>query len=144
MRAKRNADLPLITLFAATLSASASAPPITASWINPKSSVIVRIAPCGAALCGRVTWASTKAQADAQRGGTARLIGTLLMEDFEADGPGSWRGRLFVPDIQQTAEATMRRTGPNSIEIRGCGLGGLVCKSQSWRRSSAVKRKRER
>ena len=42
--------------------------PIASEWRNPSNSVHVRIDRCDGQLCGIVTWASPKAQADAQRG----------------------------------------------------------------------------
>ncbi len=95
----------------------------------------MRIAACGGgAWCGRVTAASAKAQADALAGSGQRLIGTMLMRDFRADGDGGWQGTLIIPDIRQTAEATLRLSGRRAIEVTGCGMGGLVCKTQVWTR----------
>ncbi len=112
-----------------------AASPIEGNWTNPKHSVTVRIAPCGAqALCGRVVSASAQARADAADGGTARLIGTQLMSDLVQTGERSWHGTIFVPDVNRTAEADIRQTGPRSIEVEGCAMGGLLCKSQTWTR----------
>ena len=105
------------------------------TWTNPRHSVTLRIAACGGgAWCGRVTAASAKAKADALAGSGQPLMGTMLMRDFRADGDGGWRGTLIIPDIRQTAEATMRLSGRRAIEVTGCGMSGLVCKTQIWTR----------
>ena len=128
-------------LFTAPAVAAPGASPLAGQWTNPKHTVTVRIAACGrGAYCGRVTAASAKAKADALKGSGRALIGTELMRDFRPDGAGGWRGTLYVPDVRQTADATMRKVGRNSIEVRGCGLGGLVCKTQMWTRVAAKRR----
>ena len=111
------------------------------TWTNPKHSVTVRIAACGGGVwCGRVTAASAKAKADALAGSGRPLVGATLMQDFRADGGGGWKGTLIIPDIRQTAEATMRLAGRGAIEIKGCGMGGLVCKTQVWTRVGGKRR----
>ncbi len=107
---------------------------IAGYWTNPKETVAIRLAPCGHALCGRVIWASPSAMDDARRGGTADLVGTEIMRDMVAGQPGEWHGRIFVPDLNQTARAKLRLMGPNEIRVTGCRMGGLVCKTQIWRR----------
>lgn len=108
---------------------------ITGDWTNPKETVAIRIALCGEALCGRVIWAAQSARDDARRGGTPELVGTEILRGFVADGPNIWRGRVFVPDLGQTARARLRQNGPDEIQVSGCRLVGLVCKSQIWRRA---------
>ena len=103
-------------------------------WRNPRGSVIVSVAPCGEALCGVVQWASDAAKADARRGGTQQLVGTEVLSRFTATGPGRWRGRLFVPDLNRRPKAEMRLVGPDQLKVTVCGAGGLLCKSQLWKR----------
>ena len=120
-----------------------AASPIEGSWTNPKRNVTVRIAPCGGgAYCGRVTAASAEARADAAAGGTPRLVGTRLISDLVPTGEDSWRGTIFVPDVNRTADAEVRQTGPRSIEIEGCAMRGLLCKSQIWTRVAGPARRR--
>lgn len=108
---------------------------ITGDWTNPRETVGIRIAPCGDALCGRVIWAAQTARDDARRGGTPELVGIEILRGFVADGPNSWRGRIFIPDLGQTAGARLKQNGPDEIQVSGCRLVGLVCKSQRWRRA---------
>ena len=102
-------------------------------WTNESGSVVVLIAPCGTdAVCGTVKWASEKARADAQRGGTMSLIGTSLLTDFVPGARGRWRGTLFVPDLNKRSKAELERLDDDRIRIRGCAVGRLICKSQVW------------
>lgn len=135
----------LATLAAATLAAvplatasagdAAPAGLIASEWHNPSNSVHVRIDRCGATqLCGTVTWASAKAQADARRGGTQNLIGTRLFQGMEPAGAGKWRGKVFVPDIRRTFSGTVAFNGTDKMVGKGCVLFGAICKSQTWSR----------
>lgn len=117
------------------VAASATAAPSPIGiWRNGGDSVRIRIARCGAALCGTVVRASAKARADAARGGTARLVGTRLLRDFRARDARRWEGEVFVPDIGVTFSGTLALDGPDRLVGRGCVLGRLGCREQAWRR----------
>lgn len=104
-------------------------------WVNPKGTVVVEITECGGeALCGRVSWASPEAIADANRAGAAPLLGTVLLDRFVAVRPGRWRGKLYVPDLRKTRTAELRFVSGDRLEIRGCVAARLICKSQVWNR----------
>lgn len=105
-------------------------------WRNPSNSVHVRAQPCGERMCGVVVWASDKAKADARRGGTDMLVGAALFRDFTLDKPGKWRGKVFVPDIAKTFSGTVTVIDNDTLEGKGCLLGGIGCKSQTWTRLS--------
>jgi uncharacterized protein (DUF2147 family) len=118
----------------APAAANDRAAPIASEWRNPGNSVHVRIDRCGDQLCGTVTYASAKAQADARRGGTQNLVGTRLFRDLRPAGAGKWKGKVFVPDIRQTFSGTITFADANTMVGKGCVLFGIVCKSQTWSR----------
>ena len=106
------------------------------TWANPRQSVIIVIATCGDGLfCGKVQWASEKAQADARRGGTTNLIGSELLRNFTPNGAARWRGILFVPDLNKKSKAEILQVDSDHLRVRGCAVGGLLCKSEVWTRA---------
>lgn len=107
-------------------------------WLGPHNNVAVRTGPCGDRLCGWVVWADREAQDDARDGGTVRLIGTELLEDYRADGKGQWRGTVFVPDMGRRFMSQISQLSPAQMRVKGCILGGLLCKSQLWTRIERV------
>jgi uncharacterized protein (DUF2147 family) len=114
------------------LPAAADALPIEGKWQNPKDSVIVDVTRCGAGMwCGKVSWASPKARRKAD--GRLR-VGTQLLSGLKADGQGGYRGRAYVPRRQIHATAIVRHAGRDALIVKGCTLGGLLCKSQRWTR----------
>jgi uncharacterized protein (DUF2147 family) len=119
------------------LSGTASAASVDAPvgiWRNPKNSVHVRMQTCGTNICGIVVWANAKALADAREGGTPSLIGTQLFREFRQTSPGSWSGRVFIPDLGRIFSARMKALDAKTIKGSGCLIGGFICKSQVWKR----------
>ena len=103
-------------------------------WRNGKDSVRIRVARCGRGLCGRVVQASAAAQADAARGGTARLVGTDLFRGLVREPDGLWYGQVFVPDLGRAVEGTLEQTGRDTLVAEGCLLAGFGCRAQTWTR----------
>jgi len=108
--------------------------PVIGTWINPRGSVAVETRPCGAALCGRVSWANAEAQQDAADAGVHPLIGTELLQDFHPAASGRWEGIIFVPDMGRRFQSIIAMQDGGRMRVSGCILGGLLCKSQIWRR----------
>jgi uncharacterized protein (DUF2147 family) len=108
--------------------------PSSGVWRNPQDSVHISLRGCGDALCGTVIWANDKAQADARRGGTDPLVGVDLFRNFRAAGPGVWRGRVFVPDLNKSFSGTLTRVDERTLIGKGCLIGRIGCRSQTWRR----------
>ena len=125
--------IPLVLLLLAQGSANAPAK-ITGEWVNERHTAIIRIADCPTGLCGTVIWSAAPAQRDAERGGTDDLNGTMVMLGFVPAAPQRWRGKLFLPDHARTVKATVELQSNGALHVRGCELGGLVCRSQKWTR----------
>lgn len=128
---------PTIALFAALVAHPAQAlaeAPLEGQWKNPKGSVVVRIATCGNTYCGTVIDASAKAKATAKKGGTPNLVGTRILSEVRAQGNGTYKGRAFDPKRNIHAPATIRLQGGSILLVKGCLLGGFICKEQRWTR----------
>ena len=121
----------------ATMAVQPVEPGLAGNWRNPRGSVIISIAPCAEALCGRVQWASNEATSDARKGGTDPLIGVELLRDFVPRGNGRWKGQVFLPDLNKISKAELRQLGPNEVKVTGCAVGRIICKSQVWTRAAA-------
>lgn len=132
------------TLMSALIAAVALAAPAAASaqeaiygvWRNPKNSVHINIQPCGEFLCGRVVWANDDAKEDAKKGGTPNLVGSQLLRNFSPSKTGTWKGKVFVPDLNVTVSGSAELLDANTLKARGCIFAGLGCKSQNWKRVS--------
>lgn len=103
-------------------------------WRNAKNSLHIEVKPCSEGTCGFVVWASEKAQADARKGGTEKLVGLQILREFAQEKRGVWRGRVFIPDLNATFRGSAEMIDANSLKARGCLLMNIVCKSQIWTR----------
>jgi len=105
---------------------------IEGHWTNPKRTTLVRVERCdGKAYCAVVLKASAKAQANARKGGTEHFIGTEILHVSKA-GNNLYRGKAFDPESNMHIPATVRFVDAGTIEIQGCALFGLICKTQRW------------
>ena len=106
----------------------------TGVWQSPGGNTRLRLSKCGTNICGKVAWASPKAKADAARGGHPNLVGMNLFENFSRTGPNSFSGRVFVPDINRRFNGTLTVTNPTTINVRGCLVRNIGCRSETWTR----------
>jgi uncharacterized protein (DUF2147 family) len=126
----------MIALLALAVATPAFVPQqaIIGTWHNPKNSVAVKTGACGDKLCGWVVRASDKAKADVERHGGPPLIGTALLREYRVSGRGKWSGQVWIPDMGRAFGSTIAMNDANTITVKGCLIGGFICKSQVWRR----------
>jgi uncharacterized protein (DUF2147 family) len=123
------ATLPMLALAAAQPAARA---PIEGLWKNPTGSAIIAVAPCGSALCGKIVWASERGQSEVAKN-APHVVGIVVLTDVRPKGRG-WAGKLYVPDDNIHVSARLQLLNENQLKLTGCGLGGLICRSQVWTR----------
>lgn len=108
--------------------------PIFGTWANPKHTLAVKTAPCGADLCGAIVAATPTALQDARDAGVTQLIGTELLREYRKTGSDRWSGTVFIPDMGRSFSSHIVQLSPNTLRISGCLFGGFLCKSQDWTR----------
>jgi len=125
----------LLSLVLLTATQTATAP-IEGLWKNPIGSAVIAIAPCGKTLCGRVVWASARGQREVAKT-TRNVVGTVVLTDLRPKGQ-AWTGKLFIPDDNIHVAAKLELAGNEELKLTGCGLLGLICRTQIWTRSNDV------
>jgi uncharacterized protein (DUF2147 family) len=133
-RVVANAALLLLAL-ATAAPAIASAQSLEGKWANPKRSVIVKVARCGDAYCGTVSWATDRTKAKVEQNGRT-LIGMEILTGLRPAGDGVYKGRAFEPKRNVRGSATVRQVGPNVMVVKGCAVFGMLCSEQRWTRVS--------
>jgi uncharacterized protein (DUF2147 family) len=128
--------MPAIATTAAMALAAASQPAgsIEGHWLNPQRTVLIRMAPCGEAMCGTVTWAAEQAK-EAARKGAEILVGARLLSNFRPNRNGQWKGIVFVPDLDVRVGGKIQVVDDNRLKVSGCILKGMMCRSQVWTKS---------
>lgn len=120
---------------------AAAAETIAGRWITAERDAIVEIRPCGNAACGTIARFLVPPPDGADQRDiynpdpnlkTRRLLGLPILTQFREEAD-LWRGRIYDPKTGKSYRSVIRRTGANTIEVRGCI--GPFCQSQVWRRS---------
>jgi uncharacterized protein (DUF2147 family) len=115
----------MVLVTAVTMSASAWATDARGLWLRSDGTARVRVAPCGAVLCGTVAWL--------QKTDGPGKVGQRVFYDMKPAGVDTWQGSAFNPQDGRTYSGTMDVSG-NTLTTTGCVLGGLICKSVRWSR----------
>jgi uncharacterized protein (DUF2147 family) len=129
----RTTPIAIALLLMAQAAPAAAANPLAGLWTNPKKTLTVRIAPCGAKMCGEVVRASEKARQKAARQGVPDLVGEPLLNGLTPVGPGKWKGRIYVPRFRTHVGGDFVLEGSGRLRVAGC-YAGVVCRKQLWTR----------
>jgi uncharacterized protein (DUF2147 family) len=111
----------------AMLASPTIAQEVTGTWLRDSGASKVRLAKCGEAVCGTISWLK-----DAS--GPAKL-GQRIFYDMKPSGAGKWSGSAFNPEDGKTYSGTMSLSG-DTLTTAGCVMGGLICRSVKWSRSN--------
>jgi uncharacterized protein (DUF2147 family) len=98
---------------------------INGTWLRSDGTSKIRMAPCGGAVCGHVSWLKDPANSPSK-------VGERVFYDMKPDGEG-WIGSAFNPEDGRTYTGKATVSG-SSMTTKGCVLGGLICKNVAWTR----------
>jgi uncharacterized protein (DUF2147 family) len=120
------------------LRASAAPEPI-GEWLIEDGEARVRIASCGAELCGTIAWIKEgSSSVDVNNPDPAKrtrpLLGSAVLLGLKQTGEGQWTGSLYDAEDGRTYTGKLSVVDERHIKVSGCVLGGLICQSQTWTR----------
>ena len=130
-------------LLALTGSTAALAAEPTGTWLTQVGTSRIRVADCGGALCGTIVWLKEpndpetgKPKTDKNNSDASKrsrpLLGVQIVLGMKPSGAGKWTGQVYNAEDGKTYSGNLTYTGGDSLQLQGCALGGLVCKSQTW------------
>ena len=104
-------------LAAMVVTPALAAEPIEGVWKRPSTGTLVKFAPCGGSFCGTV-----------QNGEySGKSIGKM-------SGSGaSYNGSITDLAANKTYKGKATVSG-NSMDLKGCVAGGLICRGEKWQR----------
>ena len=117
-----------IVIGALTLVGAASAAfagEATGTWVRPSTGTIIKTYTCGDKLCAKITGVKDKAKQ-----GT---VGTVIVSGAIKTGTDSWKGDLLNTEDGQTYNGVITLVG-GGLTLKGCVLGGIICKGETWAR----------
>ena len=83
---------------------------------------MVRIEPCGQALCGYVLDPATNTK------------GETVLIDMKSKASAEWSGNIYSRDSGNTYYATMALKSPDQLQVEACALGRFFCSGNAWSR----------
>ncbi len=139
-----------LSAIALLLALGASGPALaaepTGTWLTESGKSRIKIADCGGALCGTIAWLQEpndeagKPKTDKSNPDTGKrskpLIGVMIVLGMKPSGANKWAGQVYNAEDGKTYSGNLTMTGDNSLQLQGCALGGLLCKSQTWTRAN--------
>ena len=118
-----------------------------ATWLTEDKKGKIHIVNCGGALCGNLVWIQEpmdpetnkpkldKHNVDASKQGRP-LLGIPIVLDMKPNGADKWEGQVYNAEDGNTYSGSFTMTGANSAQLKGCIMGGLLCKAQTWTRAN--------
>ena len=129
----------------------ASAPALAADplgkWLTQENKATVAISHCGDALCGTIVAlkepndpATGKPKTDINNPDAAKrgrpVIGVQIVFDMKPSGkPDAWDGQVYNAEDGKTYTGSITLTSATTLDLKGCALAGLICKTQTWTRT---------
>jgi uncharacterized protein (DUF2147 family) len=117
------------------------------NWLTEDGKATVKIASCGAALCGTVVSLKEPNDPDTHKPKTDKnnadaslrsrpMIGVQIVLEMKPSGTANkWSGQVYNAEDGKTYSGSLTLQDANTIRLEGCILGGLVCKASKWTRS---------
>jgi uncharacterized protein (DUF2147 family) len=149
MKILRIATLAIVAaaVLALNLLAPAFAADPVGTWLTGDKKGKVKIVNCGGAICGSLVWLqepndpethqpkTDKHNADATKQGRP-LLGIPIVLSMKPAGAEVWEGQVYNAEDGGTYSGSFTMTSANSAALKGCVMGGLICKSQTWTRTN--------
>ena len=126
--------LAAVGLVLLTIPAQAQPADPSGTYLSETGETRVRIARCGAAYCGTII--STQGEAkdvnnpDPKLKGR-NLVGIQMISNIQPTADG-FTGQLYNYKDGKTYNGKMSFAGGKAMQLSGCVLGGLICRSQTW------------
>jgi len=116
------------------------------TWLTADGSSKIRFEPCAAAMCGRLIWLRDPNDPETGRPirdknnpnpalRTRPLLGIAIFTDILPTASGKWRAKAYNAEDSNVYDVTLKLITPSQLGLTGCGLAGLICKTEVWTRT---------
>jgi hypothetical protein len=119
---KPPAEKPAPPVAASKQAANEAADMPLGDWQTEANKGLVRIEPCGNALCGYVVDAATDAK------------GETILINMKPKGASEWTGTIVSRASGNTYYAKMAMKQPNTLRVEACAVGRFFCSGNDWSR----------
>ncbi len=119
-------------------SAFAAADDAIGTWKDADTGGITQIYSCGGGICIKIVKPSKERAVDNNNPNPAlkgrSMAGVVIMHGAAKDGANRWKGKLYNSEDGNTYSGFIEVKSKNEVKLEGCVLGGIICKSHTWRR----------
>jgi uncharacterized protein (DUF2147 family) len=117
------------------------------NWLTEDGDATVRIAPCGNALCGRISHLREPRDPETGRPKTDEnnrdpslrerpLIGVqIIVRMTRGRHASQWTGHVYNPEDGGVYPATLTMQGARQLRLEGCMMKDVMCRGQTWTRA---------
>jgi uncharacterized protein (DUF2147 family) len=109
----------------------------TGDWFVEEKVSVIRIEPCGPAMCGTIGWVKTpevdKNNPDPSKRNQS-IVGVQILRALKPAGQNRWEGEIYNPKDGKMYSGNITLTGQNTLKIQGCVLG-FLCGGETWTRA---------
>ena len=116
----------LAGIITAWFSSAATAADPYGTYLRPSTGGQVQLYDCGGKLCGKVVAVKDQSKKD--------TVGKVIMNGAAKSGDNVWKGDLLNLEDGKTYSGVVTLEGPKALNLKGCALGGLICKGETWTR----------
>jgi uncharacterized protein (DUF2147 family) len=122
------------------------APQLEGTWLTADGAAMIRFEQCVPSRCGRLVW--LRDPIDPETGAqlldknnpdpalrTRQLLGIALITDVTPVRQGEWQAKAYNAEDAGTYAVTLRLAAPDKLALKGCGLAGLICRTEYWSRA---------
>jgi len=117
------------------------------TWLTGDKKGKVKIVNCGGAICGTLTWLAEPNDPETKQPKTDKnnkdagkqnrpLVGVPIVLSMKHTGGETWQGQVYNAEDGNIYSGSFTMSGANSAQLKGCIMGGLLCKGQTWTRSN--------
>jgi uncharacterized protein (DUF2147 family) len=115
-------------------------------WFTGDKKGKIKIVNCGGGLCGNLVWLAEPLDPETHQPKTDQnnanaslksrpLLGIPIVLDMKPSGPNTWEGKVYNSRDGSTYSGSFTMTGANTADLKGCVMGGLICKTEEWTRA---------
>jgi len=146
LRTTAPAVVSAIALTLILIASSRAADPL-GTWLTSDKKGKIRIVSCGAAICGNLVWLAEPLDPETHQSKVDKhnsnaslqsrpLLGIPIVLNMAPTGGDKWEGQVYNAEDGGTYTGSFAMTGANTAELKGCVMGGLICKGQTWTRAN--------
>lgn len=113
-------------------------------WLTEDGSAKIKIAMCGANVCGTVAWlqephdTNGKPKVDIYNADTSKrsrpIIGVPVILSMKPAGADKWSGDIYNAEDGKTYNASLTLSGTDKLVVQGCVT--VFCKTKTWTRTN--------